>query len=1794
VSDLNAQLMNHLSSTTLVQNMNIFIQTINASIQPINIRINIDNSLTQVIGSFIQSTEQMRTAVSEYNKEAVRSVLNEQQLLQSKEQLRNKLNELAAAGTVTAKRLAEISHAVDTSQTTADIQKVVGACKELQGPSPLESSLKSAFSSLRAMAADKAMDFFRDGIAHVNELNKSLTELSIIYGKSQASVAKYGQQLHDLGLKTGTLTLDLAKNAAVLARQGLAPEEAMKRLEEAARFAKISNIGMDASAQMLSATMKTMSIDAAHASDVFAYLGDATAVSATDLGDAVKAAGGSAQSLGVEFEKVTSWVAVLGSETMESGSKIGESLNSIMSRMNALKETGIVKEDSTYADQLSESLSKVGVKLTDSQGKFRNFGTVMDELGKKWGDLSQTQQDSLAGLVAGASQKSTFKDLMGNYANGADLYEQSLASAGTAQSKFDSSMEGTEAKLNRLKDAWSGLWQTSFNSEAIGAVIDALTKIVSWLDNFLKNLNPVQAALTLTGAAAIYLGLQMKVAAVGGAILEAAMKGLTIAVRFFGASVKAALVTSGIGIALVALGFVAEKVMNKFSDAGKEQEKLGATSKEQVDSLESQRLGLEKLSAEFTALQDNQNKTAEQKERLAQIQQELVEKYGVSATGINAEGKAYSDSTELIEARTKALQQQIDKEKAARASKLMATDTKDRQEISEATEKRKTAIINLNVSQKQLETFESSMSKGVGFRDGKKSVDPKNSKAVEKYRNELSAQISKEQADIENAEKDLQSKLKNRTESIQDAGQDYIKQLEQEGHQISGAQKLFIKEIAPEMAKQTDKSLADQFSNITKVVDKLEKGKFDELTAQFKELKLAVQANPGDEEKQLKLSELSKDIQGVVRAAADGIPGIDQFTEKMMQQYSAANLAQQGTKQVAISMEELGNKYAYAQKSVEPYNKLLQDMAEGKQVNADAVMNLALKEKDLMDAISFENGALMLNKAAVEELRDKKTEAFFEAIAIKEQEIAAIEEQTKIELESVGVKIGALESLTAARQAAHEAAYAEIDGLSPEEKQKKEEEYYNKLAKIIKDREQISKIREMAEMSLKARGASPSAGKSSEKPADESLNEALKEQDVWKEKINLFNAEYEARKKNIELAKVQVALTEKQKDYNLAIRQTLDLMQQQNQAVKDLNEANGNISSEAQSLREIRSDLDTESWFDGNGETSLAYKEYLNTFSTRSQSVHDNKGMSNKEKNKQMKEIEEEKEAVEILFGKLQLLKQAHADNASKVKEMTAAMDASRDSINQYAQNIVDAKFSFSKNWIDEQKSMDALPLEEELTAWKRVIENQSNDNAYFTEIFDNIRQSVTDEAEAERQIQAIREANNQKTMEAQKEVFRVNKEISAAAMKSEDEKQEKLKSFAKVVVDTYKKAQETMRDAELDSIDKQLESEQKRHDKRMKNLDEEMSRFEQNVNDQLNLLDRESESEDYSDELGKKQKEAESLRAQIDTLSLDDSLEGQARKRELEAQLSVKQEEIDRFQLQRSRAERKQSLQDVLETKKREVEATRKAEDEKLTKQTDSLQNLREAREKDWNEKINNDATYIQMEKDIVAGHTTAIEAEMNRLKAGISSITGQIGQDVSNNLTAELENALRLLESVNKGTYMKTEINKDDEKAKDFKQYIQNKREWHDLHEGNPNHPKLAKLEQQNKEFREKYNFPDYSYEETFNDKVFRFHSGGEVGQKTLLGRKLHELLNLGTGEIPAILKQGELVLTNPIQAVGNLLSRIKLPELSLLQPNRAAAAGGNTNYYIDMNVTATGDAAGGKALFSTFVNELRKLGG
>ncbi|MFF2157021.1 phage tail tape measure protein [Paenibacillus chitinolyticus] len=1206
----------------------------------------------------------------------------------------NNLNIVTVLSVDPDKSLPEINRMIKVIQEKSSLQTLkvkIELAEDKEQTKGFAEKFKERFTSIfKTLAGSEPLEaaflFLKAGITYVNDLNKSLTQLSMVFNESQRDVQKYGDRIQSLGQKMSVSSTDVAKVAVEYARQGLSQQEMFKQTENAIRFAKISNLDYAASTKILSTAVAAMNVDMVRASDVLTYLGDASSSSAGEISEAMQIIGGSAGDIGINFEKVGSWVTAVSSKTKDSASSIGNSVKTILSRMQSLKKTGYDKEDNTQLYQVTKALADVNVKLTDNKGNFRNFGDVMDELGGKWEGLTAKQKSYVAATVAGTSQQAGFISLMESYGDSLQYYKGALNSAGITQRQFSQWQEGSEAAVNRFKVALEGLWQNSFQSESIVTFMNVMTLGINILSSFVDLVGPIPLLLGGFSVAVLMLNSSLRTAAVQLTFFTGVLGSMSAALDIAKVAIRSFAASTIIGIGVAALSVVVEKLVSGLFSLSEETKNFSDEYNKSANAIDSNISSLSGLSAEYDKLSSKAELTAAEKERLHKIETDLVNVYGVSATGIDAQGVAYSNSTTLIRERIEELKRQKEAEAQILRNQVEGNGNSIRKNVKESIKKKDTAAEKISEYQTFIKNTEEQIV-------SKSSSGNFSSREIENLKENLKYYKSHLAYWLESSENASQELKKNSADvfqalsnQINDSGGTLTDESRQVAAQVAKA--LSFSDIDPSESFKTMDNVIAQMSST---------GGLDSLIKRYKELKDQLKDDPNNTKLKADLEATSKSINDSIGqltslngVSKEGTTVLADFKTNFAKTFSSmaqngAVLDRQGT-----GFKDLSELTQKAKEEIGPLNQLISDVKDKQVYSADAIADLIIKYPELNGHIIKTANGYTIEMDALEALRKKKVEKAVSDLEQEKKSSTAALHNSLIRLQAYGIEAGGIQSVEDAKKKKAQLEQKKKDlNKAPVVPFPAGQAFVKKEVNPVYDNgiqildnfiasntdsqiEQLKKLINSSTFGVPVKNKT--AGSSSSSPAkqEEALKDALEEKDRTKELINTFNQEHEARKRVNDQIERKIKLHEQNKNYNDAIAETTRLYESQKKSLEELNAANDKMRAQADTVRTggarfNKSSLSNQdyfdTWFDPNNEGTKVFSDVMKSYEVRSQQVHDAKGRSNESKNKELEQIKQEQDEVQRLFEKLQTLKNAYNANSDKINEMTEALNNSYDSL---------------------------------------------------------------------------------------------------------------------------------------------------------------------------------------------------------------------------------------------------------------------------------------------------------------------------------------------------------------------------------------------------------------------------------------------------------------------------------------------------------------------------------------------------
>lgn len=332
----------------------------------------------------------------------------------------------------------------------------------------------------------------KEAKAAIKELDAIKTNIQMVSGTSDLDANAMMSSYNKMAKGLSSTTKDVAEAANEFLRMGESVSDTNELIKSSQVLSKIGMIESSNAANYLISSLKGYKVAAEDSMDVVSKLTAVdleAAVSAGGLAEAISKCSNIANNSGVSMNRLIGYTATVGEVTQKSMSEVGNSFQSLLSRMNNIK-IGKFIDDET-GESLSDTeavLNKLGIELRDTENSYRSFDDVLDNIGNRWKDFTKVEQNAISVAIAGTRQRENFESLMNNWKNALKYSETAANSAGSALERYGVYQDSIEAKTNKLTVAIESLSTNTISEELYSDIIEATTGIVEFIDktNILK------------------------------------------------------------------------------------------------------------------------------------------------------------------------------------------------------------------------------------------------------------------------------------------------------------------------------------------------------------------------------------------------------------------------------------------------------------------------------------------------------------------------------------------------------------------------------------------------------------------------------------------------------------------------------------------------------------------------------------------------------------------------------------------------------------------------------------------------------------------------------------------------------------------------------------------------------------------------------------------------------------------------------------------------------------------------------------------------------------------------------------------------------------------------------------------------------------------------------------------------------------------------------------------------------------------------------------------------------------
>ena len=233
----------------------------------------------------------------------------------------------------------------------------------------------------------------------------------------------------------------------------------------------LSKLGMIESGQAtsyLTSMLKGFKLEASDAMSVVDKLTKvdmAAATSAGDIAESLRQFAVSAQMSGVDIDQAIAMATTIMDVSQRDASSVGNALKTMIARYgnvkagkySAMTTDGDEGDTGEALNDIEKVLSKVGIRMRETNLEFRDFDDILEELADKWSTIDDVSRNAIATALAGTRQRESLLVLLENMDKYHELIEVSKRSAGTAEEKYLSYSEQLEASQKRIAAAWEEL-----------------------------------------------------------------------------------------------------------------------------------------------------------------------------------------------------------------------------------------------------------------------------------------------------------------------------------------------------------------------------------------------------------------------------------------------------------------------------------------------------------------------------------------------------------------------------------------------------------------------------------------------------------------------------------------------------------------------------------------------------------------------------------------------------------------------------------------------------------------------------------------------------------------------------------------------------------------------------------------------------------------------------------------------------------------------------------------------------------------------------------------------------------------------------------------------------------------------------------------------------------------------------------------------------------------------------------------------------------------------------------------
>ncbi|OMD10718.1 phage tail tape measure protein [Paenibacillus odorifer] len=518
------------------------------------------------------------------------------------------------------------------------------------------SALKSVFSNMLMYSGVGSIFYaivngIKSGISHVAELDAAMTNLKKVTDETNTTYSRFLEYAHESGNAIGGLTTDVVKSTTEWARLGYSIQQAQALAKQTLVYQNVGDLSSaEEASKSLISTIKGFGVEVdaegkniTKIVDIYNEVGNKFAISSSGIGEALRRSAASMSESGNSIEESVA-LATAANSTIQDPARVGQALKTISMRLRGVSEEG--EDLSNLVPSLEKKFKSIGLTLEKDDNTFKSTYEIFQDLAGVWGELNDFQRAGILEDVAGKLQGNIAASLITNFADAQNSLTTALNSTGSAARENATYIDSIAGRVALFKNAVEEFWTKSIDSSVIKRIIDLGTELIGVMGN-LGNVVVATTGLFILFKGKAILGMAQSL---GSAIT--ALTTTTVAlngVQLSAGGATVALTTLQRSIPWIALAGAALTTLyfafNKTNDSAKNHiESIEEANKKYDDLSYKLKETGNYYEQNYKSIQDN----AEIKDKLFEMQNQLIDTYGQEAEGLDLVNGKYEEQIKTL------------------------------------------------------------------------------------------------------------------------------------------------------------------------------------------------------------------------------------------------------------------------------------------------------------------------------------------------------------------------------------------------------------------------------------------------------------------------------------------------------------------------------------------------------------------------------------------------------------------------------------------------------------------------------------------------------------------------------------------------------------------------------------------------------------------------------------------------------------------------------------------------------------------------------------------------------------------------------------------------------------------------------------------------------------------------------------------------------------------------------------------------------------------------------------------